>query len=322
MNLRKKIDTSPLVCNLLITLFFACVSYEAFAGLFGSDEEIIWESGKNLYIKLVEQENSGNGKTPPNDHPVDLTASQLTNALKLIEFWNKKGFFSGDEQNRVFTESQAQLLGNYLSQGLKKAKPDQDIVFVLTGLKGTLFKDKIYMAGRAFYHENRLHIIIGDYDQSVDKGAEAVAGGAGITEIQHFFTTGRRAKPSSDFKGNIITGDGIEAYTQGNKRRLDWIMINVPVAASAYVAKTEKKENPAGVDSEAIRLEAAKLAKERREMRAEMAKMRKEMNESRNNNGEQLTIEERLAELDELHKKNLISDAEYDQKRKEILDDI
>lgn len=52
-----------------------------------------------------------------------------------------------------------------------------------------------------------------------------------------------------------------------------------------------------------------------------MAKMRKEMQEATNNK-EQLTVEERLAKLDELHDKQLISDDEYEQKRKEILDDI
>jgi len=51
-----------------------------------------------------------------------------------------------------------------------------------------------------------------------------------------------------------------------------------------------------------------------------MARLRKEMTESGTTGV--ASIEERLAALDELREKNLISDAEYDRKRKEILDDI
>ena len=300
--------------------FLLCFSCGTFADFFGSGENILWESGKNLYIQLDEQDKFRSGNTPPNDHPVTLDGKQITDALKLIILWEKEGIFGEAGSIKVFSDSQANLLGNYLSQGLTKAKPDQDITFVLASLTGRLFKERVYASGRAFYHDNRLHIILGVHNRHTDKGAEAVAGGTGVSEMQYYFDVGSRAK-SSDFKGNIITGDGIEAYTQGNKRRRDWIVIDVPVAAAAYIAQTEKKENPAGADAEAIRLEAAKLAKERRDMRAEMAKMRKEMNESMDNR-EELTIEERLAELDELHEKNLISDAEYEQKRKEILDDI
>jgi len=313
---------------LALGLLFALLSFtfplSLYAGgLFGSDhEEVLWQSGINLYIKLVRQEGAGKGKTPPNDHPVILESGQITNALNMIEFWEKKGYTGEAGANRVFSVSQARLLGNFLSKGLANAKPNQDIVFALaTTEKGLLgiSPHKLYMAGRAFYHADRLHIIIGDYDRPPDKGLEAASGAAGVTEIQYFFAVGSRSR-ASDFKKTIVTGDGIEMQSAGNKRRRDWFVIEVASAATAYVARTEKKSKEGGVDSEAIRLEAARLAKERREMRAEMARIRKEMSESGATGLP--SIEERLTALDELRDKNLISDAEYDRKRKEILDDI
>ena len=66
--------------------------------------------------------------------------------------------------------------------------------------------------------------------------------------------------------------------------------------------------------------EAAKLAKERREMRLEMARLRKEMDE--NKRGSDLSIEERLGKLQELRDKELISKEEYDKRRVEILNEI
>ena len=102
-------------------------------------------------------------------------------------------------------------------------------------------------------------------------------------------------------------------------------MINVPVAAQAYVARLEAKEkgnNNNNVNTEALQAESEKLAKERRELRAEMARMRKEMDEASTDSSKQLSVEERLKQLQELHEKKLITDAEYERKRKEILNDI
>jgi hypothetical protein len=314
MRNRKKIVITLLLC-ILPSLTYSIE-------IFGDDKDILWQSGVNLYIKFGKQDKSAGGKTLPNSHPVELDAKEITDALSAIEYWEKEGFFKDAEANTVFSVSQNRLLGNYLSLGLAKAKPGQDILFVLSYLKkGALgFKDKLFVAGRAFYLDNRLHIIIGDYDRPVDKGKEAVEGGAGITEVQYFFTTGSRSD-ASKFKKSLVTGNGVDLYYKGNKRRRDWFVIDVPVAAAAYVAKNEKKDKPSAADSEALRQEAARMAQERREMRAEMARMRKEMSESRGDR-ETLTPEERLSELEELHKKGLISDAEYEQKRKEILDDI
>ena len=323
MNLLNKVHANTAIAGLLITLFSLCLSSQAFADLFGSDEDVLWKSGNNLYIKLVEQDKSGSGKTPPNDHPVTLNSRQVADALSQITVWEKKVFSDDADAESVFAISQARFLGNFISQGLAKAAPGQDLVFVLASQKQLAlgFKDRVYVAGRVFYHDERLHVIIGDHDRPADKGLEAVYDAQGDVEVVYNFTIGKRAQPSG-FKGNIITGNGIEVYLQENKRRRDWIVIDVPAAAAAFIAKTEKKDKPAaGADSEAIREEAARIAHERRQMRAEMARMRKEMNEVMENK-EQLTIEERLARLDELHKKNLISDSEYDQKRKEILDDI
>jgi len=311
-----KISRILLLASTVCLLYYTGVAQ---AAIFGSDEKILWESGKNLYIKLDKIEKSA-GKSS-NDHPVALNKTEITNALTMLVSWEKEGYFKDREMIRVFSDSQTRLLGNYLETGLKEAKPEEDITFVLAGLSGKLFKDKMFVAGRAFYKDKRLNIIIGDYDRPVDKGREAIETSTGVSEVQYEFILGSRTR-ASGFKKHIVTGDGIEAKTQGKKVRLDWFLLDVPVASAAYVAKTAKQKQPGGADAEAIRAESSRLANERRELRAEMARMRKEMSESANGDGRTLTTEERLAELDELHKKKLISDAEYELKRKEILDDI
>ena len=290
-------------------------------------DDTLWESGENLYIKFEKQGKYPDGNRIPNDHPVTLDSKSITNALMMLEYSDRDSDTDSVDTNRVFAISQARLLGNYLSTGLAKAGPDQDIVFTLAAHKAIalgILKEKAFMAGRAFYKDNHLHIIIGDYDRPVDKGKEAASGGAGITEVKYFFDEGQRSKPS-DFKKTVITGNGIELKLDGKRKRRDWFVIDVPAASEAYLARIEeRKNNTGGIDTKAIEAESARLAKERREMRMEMARMRKEMEEISDGSGgaSTKTIEERMAVLDELLEKNLITKEEYEKKRKEILDDI
>jgi hypothetical protein len=279
----------------------------------------LWESGLNLYIKITEQDD----KAIPNQHPVTLDAKEITNALNSMEILEKR-LVSEDEQKTLFTFQQATLLGQYLASGLQKANPDEDIVFALVSNKTSyvVMKDTYYMAGRAFYANDRLNIIIGDYDKEQDKFRERVEASHGNTGgIQYFFDNGNRSK-SSKFKHAVLTKDGIDNYKDGSQLRRNWFVIDVKQASDAYIAAVEanRKPDPNEANAELIRQESARIAKERREMRLEMARMRKEMSE--NQGSSNLPVEERLKQLDELKDKGLISGDEYDIKRKEILSDI
>jgi hypothetical protein len=283
-------------------------------------DEVLWESGLNLYIKITDQDS----KIKPNQHPITLDAREVANALNQILILDRK-FVKEDELKTVFTIQQATLLGQYLASGLQKANPDEDIVFALVSNKRSyvVLKETYYLAGRAFYADDRLHVIIGDYDKLPDKFRERAESSHGNTSgVQYFFDNGKRTK-ASGFKHVVITKDGIDNYKEGgSKLRRDWFVIDVNQASNAYVAQTEanKKLDPNEANAELIRQESARMARERREMRMEMARLRKEMSESQGSGS--LTVEDRLKQLDELKDKGLISSEEYDIKRQEILSDI
>ncbi|MDZ7736952.1 MAG: SHOCT domain-containing protein [Gammaproteobacteria bacterium] len=77
-----------------------------------------------------------------------------------------------------------------------------------------------------------------------------------------------------------------------------------------------------------MRLEAARMKKEQRELKLEMARMREQMKSLGEGGGGEAgaaggkTVEERMATLDKLREEGLISDEEYAAKREEILGDI
>ena len=286
-----------------------------------ADDDVVWKSGLNLYFKLREQDDTRYGK---NDHPVDLDSNTISTALESLVYVDETLFTANEVVKPVFPSQQIKLLGTNLSKGLKQAKPDQDIIFVMekSYRKLAILTERALVAGRAFYKDGKLNLIIGDYNLARNEAFEAVYDPSGKGNVPYNLNHGYRSKSTSGFKENTIKIAGVENKIAGKQRRRDWFVIDVKVAAEAVIAdKNNKNKSNEAVNTEAFQQEAERLARERRQLRLEMAKMRKEMQEGANNK-EQLTIEERLANLDELREKELINENEYEQKRKEILDDI
>jgi hypothetical protein len=285
-------------------------------------DDDLYRSGLNQYIRLAEQDSSG----VPNQHPFNLDARAVSDALSIIQVW-EKNWFKPNEAEKVFSTGQAQLLGQYVALGLAKASPAQDIVFALSRTDKTLLgmREMSYTSGRIFHANGKLNVIIGEYKRLPDKFQERVNSSANVMETQYFFGHGKRSKPS-DFKLTIVSGDGVEPHVAGGAKRRDWLEIDVRQAAAAMTARiAQEKQAAGGAESEAARQEAARLAQERRELRLEMARMRRDMEQ--NAGGGQVTaspasVEERLRTLDELEKKGLISKEEYARKREEILKDL
>ena len=215
-------------------------------------------------------------------------------------------------------------LGQQLSKGLRNAKPNQDILFALEKRKDRLFGLKtniLYVAGRAFYKEGRLNIIIGDYDRPRLEGYEKAYDPTEVGIVGYSFLHGSR-NSAQKFDENTIKIAGVENKVIKKRLRKDWFLIDVNQASQTYLAIKQQKENPTSARDKQFEIEAAKLAKERREMRLEMARLRKEMKEGGSSSSSALTVEERLENLDKLYNKGLISEDEFKAKREEILNDL
>jgi hypothetical protein len=316
-----------IIINQIITIFisyllFFPVSVKAidWFGGDGEKEGIIWSSGLNRYIKYAEQDESKFGQ---NEHPVELNKKELQLALRALGIPDDSFFASDEETKTIFTVQQIQLLSEQLPKALKNAKPDQDIIYVLESVETKLLglKEKAFIAGRIFFKEGKLNIIFGEYNFFRNEAFEKAYDPGGQSAVPYNFNLGKRAKASKAFKGIPVTVTGIE-NKKLNEMRYDWFVINVKVAAEAYVAQKNKIKNPATKYDKQLEVEATKLAKQRREMRAEMARMRKEVQAVSKGSSSIKSIEERMATLDQLLGKKLITQEEYDSKRQEILNDI
>lgn len=314
-----KITKNNLISILIAFLVFFSNIVSA-ASWFGDDEELIWEGAPNNYFKYVEQDDSKFGK---NDHPIILDEKDIIDALSALQYI-EKSFFGSEEIVSVFSYSQIRVLAEHLSKGLSTAKPDQDIIFAIggTGKKLIVLTKKSFTAGRVFYKDGNLNIIIGEYEYVRNDAIEKEIDPSGRGYVNYNFNHGFRKKTSNRFTDSIVGIAGVNQKVTKGKQRQDWIEIDIKLAAEGHLAKKEVQENPELNQDRALKIEAAKLAKQRREMRAEMARMRKDISKQNNASSTARSIEDRITTLDELLAKELISKEEYAVKREEILNDI
>lgn len=308
-----------IITSLFIPLIVLLASH-AYALFENDDEDVIWRAGLNIYFKYAEQDSSDFGV---NDHPVTLEPSNIRSALNALQFTEKKLFVS--EQSRtVFSALQMNILANHLSAGLSEATPTQDVIFVMEGgrSKLILLTDKTFVAGRAFYQQGKLNIILGEYDKARNQAFESVYDPSGRAAIPYTFNHGRRDNNANVFEAKIENVDGFAHQRVNDKIRSDWLVIDIKKVAKAYLAK-QSQQSPALQQNRDALGEASKLAKERRDMRFEMARMRKEMKElSGGGRASDRSPERRLVTLKGLYDKGLITEEEYTARRQAILNNI
>ncbi|MEZ5444739.1 MAG: SHOCT domain-containing protein [Gammaproteobacteria bacterium] len=333
MNLR--VSSSPLI--FILASFISGLAAPAaraldllpdlgFLGKKETDGTYLMEGGQQ-YVKLVRRDKD-EAAAGPNDHPAEYSAQQLETVLGAITMQHVGGIITEKQEALpLFTPREAGTLALHLSRGLERAQPEEDIVFVVAGVHaGLISKERKGTSGRAFVKGDRLNLILGEvHKDMVDKEQEKRNNAAGcgdcpVDERLYVFRI-----PSRNSKGKvpepITVMKGLDFARPGGKTRDDWLILDVPVVYAA-IEKQRNRLSPAAEKAQReAKLEAARAAAERRQMREEMARMRKEMDAGRAAGGGE-SVEDRLATLDTLKKKGLITPEEYESRRRDILKDI
>ena len=304
----KMFNNKFVVLYSVFQIFLPC---SVFANTLVENKEVIWQTGTNVYIKYVEQDNSKFGE---NDHPVTLKVEEISKALGSIKFLENDPSDSDQEQQSVFTAEQIDVLSQNLAKGLAKAKSNQDINFALDRRSTKIFSlkaNRLFVAGRAFYKDGKLNIIIGDYDRGAEEGFEAAYDPTHVGIVHYNFDHGRRTKSSKGFKKPIITVQGIENNQFKGTHRNDWLLIDLKSVSEALdmAAKLQKSEEQARKREEIVELLGIEEASPSHPPAAAPA-------------SESHSVEERLTILNRLKDKGLITDEEYAMKRKQILEDL
>ena len=286
-----------LVCSAF--LFF--VAGFAHAADDARSPDVIWQKDRNAFIRYADLDQSAFGA---NDHPAQLNAEEVRKALAPLKLQQEKKDDSSDGPVSLFTDEQVETLSRHLPEGLAGANPNQDVVFALDKYVKTLFglkSRRVFVAGRAFYTDGQLNVLIGDYDRPAHEGFEAAYDPTHMGIVNYDFDHGRRARSSKSFGRSVVLIDGVENMQLEGTTRDDWLVIDLTHASEASNSR------------------------ERQRQTEEKAKKREEITELLA--GEDIaqagrSIEERLTTLNELKEKGLISDEEYAAKRKQILEEL
>ncbi len=290
--------------NQIVALIFCFAVFSVgsvYANSLFKGGDVIWNAGNNVFFKYANQDKTIFGK---NDHPVEVTAQDISTVLGSLKIRNKELPVAEEKLQPVFSAKQTKLLGDYLAIGLKNAKPDQDVIFAMEKSKRRLLglqSDRLFVAGRAFYKDDKLNVIVGDYDRPRDEGYEAAYDPTNVGIVRYHFDYGSREKISSNFSKTIVKVDGVKHKKVDNTQRDNWLVIDVQAAFAANARNAKNRQQEA-------------TARKREEIReildSEAAPSVKRSTPS---------LEDRFTTLQQLKDKGLITDEEYAEKRKQLL---
>jgi hypothetical protein len=281
--------------------------------LFGDDEDdevVIWQSGPNQYFKLAPQADRNFGDS---DHPVDINKSVIEVGLGLIKLKGSNAD-SFKSLRPVFDDQQIRAMATYIAQGLKSATAKQDIIFVMEKSKQKLLglkTDSYFVAGRAFYKDGHLNIIMGDYQRERNRGYEAAYDPTNAGIVNYSFVHGSRSgKPESSFpfERSIENLPGVENKVLNGNIRRDWFVVDLTASAEAYAHREEMERQQ-------------ELSRKRKELEEIFGQSLPQIANG-NRAAPKMSPEERLTTLNELKTKGLVTEEEYETKRKQILEEL
>lgn len=254
-----------------------------------ADDYIYKSRNKIDFIKLEKakkDEKEGGLK-----HPTEFTDDQLRSILQSIKF-NKKIIMIKDIENRdLFAADNVEFLLPYLKEAFQKAKDDQVVIasYFTRDTKLVIQNDRLTIF-RAFVKDDGLHIK--------------------FTKL-YAKLLGDRVTQGSNVATSQARGMRVSLELQPGQNRISWdpeeLVFDLnQFSASGGSAAVAKEEKPSKDKKEVVRkTKTAKSSEQTSDVTDKAQNMR-----------------DRLKELDQLKKDGVISDKEYQSKRRDILKDF
>lgn len=334
--------------RLLAALAALITSWLACGPAVGLGDDVYYKDGAYTTFELVKQDT---GRFGPNEHPVDLAAKDLEPILRAITL-RADGLFANGDVAPLFSEEQARLLATWIPEGLRRAGPEQDVLFVLQrrARRLVLLSGNALTSGRVFYADGRLNIIIGEHDRARNREFERLFDTSGAIN-PYELSPGKRRRNSGAINAELLPFSGVSFNTIKGNVRDDWFVIDIPQAVAAIETGDYTAPPPDVVAGQPARSdelssdEAVALQQEQEEMRREMEALREQVaggstapaeaqeavpagggaEAPARRGSERLPgsdIERRLRLLIQLREDGLITQEEFDAKRRDILSEL
>ncbi|MEM0911318.1 MAG: SHOCT domain-containing protein [Pseudomonadota bacterium] len=310
------------------------VSLASTNALASKDEQVIWEKNSNVYVKLVSQAGA------QNQHPATVSTENLSQFLTSITYTKK----NKSDPKPLFDSDQIDTLSKHVQNAFTKASTYQDINFSINKIEkafGGLSTAEYFTAGKIFLSSSGLNLILGDVNKRRDEAYEAVYDPTNRGLVKYDLDHGSRNTPSKDY--NIAFAGTDDASTAQNS---SWLAIPVEaVTRLAALETTKRSENAAGIPADVVKREEldAILEQQTQTVRAEIKQAMTEVQASQTQvqspkvvetnqghtntlgtsaSGQTDALAERFKVLNQLRDRGLITEEEYQTKRKELLSEI
>ena len=282
-------------------LSLAAFIFAAFSARAG-DEYIYKSKNKIDFIKLEKAKKAE--KDGVLNHPHTFAADQLKQLLSSIRFSKKILILKDIENRNLFDEQNVEFLVPHLVEAFQKAKPEQVVtVSYFTRKSHVVIQDDRLTVMRAFLKSDGLHIK--------------------FTKV-YAKMLGDRVTQGSAAATSQARGMRVSLELQPGQNRVSWDPEELVFDLSQYMGgaiatETESKKDKSKKEKKGKEIVAEEAVKETPAPKP--AKESKKTTAVEPDSGEK-SVKERLKELDDLKKDEMITDKEYQAKRKELLKEL
>ena len=190
----------------------------------------LW-TGDDEWVRIEPQDKAA---TVPNDQPVSLDGATVARSLSALRIRIVDPDTGTEVQHTAFTADEVGRIASYVTSGLAKAGPRQDVTFSTIGSHsrgvGSSIKDPTVNAGRIFYQGGKLNVIFGELQSNYRK--------KNIYGQREDFTPRRQGtrEKASKQKVALTLVPGVALQSTPGGVRDDWVTIDLAVAGAQTVA--------------------------------------------------------------------------------------
>ena len=268
-----------------------------------------------------------------NNHPIKISEDILRRMLKQLSY----KYDRDQPEIPLFSKKELRLLTENVPKALMMAKPTEDITFVIKGSHASArwsFSEERLTAGRLFVTNNQLNLIIGAVQVNLQPTLDEQYMGNVWETTKLVYDIGHRKK-AAEYEGMIVVYNlnkkGI--YRKTSKRK-DWFVFTNAAYKSAKeeinvkkLPKEQYKTLQQQIDS--LQKQLNKQPTQQRNVvpspspqPSPQKKKEPVVSKKQTSKDQSRILEQRLNTIDNLYKKGILSEEEYQRKRNQILKGI
>jgi len=276
----------------------------------------VWRKNSYSYVRLSKADK----KLGKLDQPADISAEQMRKMLTSVRYaraWvNLPGSLGAKatKEYDLFASDEVNELAVYMAKAFNQADSSQWVDFSLELFRGKSFigLDRL-VDGIAFIKDGKLNLVFRNIGESMSASEESV----------------NNSDPFKYYPGSskLIAGTGQElAKDKRDKTLKNWVKISMaaPAIQAEPAAQPEVEVEPAEPQAQPQVQAQPEQPKAQVKPKSEPAKPQAKTQPAaeKKEPSPQKSVKERLTDLRELYDKGLITEEEYNKKRKEILDKL